>query len=114
LKDEEAYNKLNEMLAKANTAVEKIDRITGDIEAGKGTVGKLIKDEKLHDDLQASLTSMRNITDRLDKGEGSAGKLLRDEKLYNSINELSTEMVKLLYDFRQSPRKYLSVKVSLF
>jgi phospholipid/cholesterol/gamma-HCH transport system substrate-binding protein len=114
LKDEEVYNKVNDMLAKANTAVEKLDRITGDIEAGKGTVGKLIKDEKLHDDLQASMASFRSISDRLDKGEGSAGKLLRDEKLYNNINELSTEMVKLLYDFRQSPRKYLSVKVSLF
>ncbi|MEW6125965.1 MAG: MlaD family protein [Acidobacteriota bacterium] len=114
LKDEQAYNRLNETLEKANNAIAKLDRIAGDIEAGKGTVGKLMKDEKLHDDLQASLASMRNIADRLDKGEGTAGKLLHDDRLYNNINDLSTEMVKMLYDFRQSPKKYLSVKVSLF
>src|SRR5262249_6641436 len=33
---------------------------------------------------------------------------------YNSINDVSAEMVKLLYDFRQAPKKYLTVKVSLF
>jgi len=52
--------------------------------------------------------------DRRDKGEGSAGKFLRDDKLYNNLNQTTAEMVKLMYDFRQNPRKYLSIKLSLF
>ncbi len=114
LKDEQFYNQMNETVAKANKSIDRLDRIVSDIEAGRGTVGKLIKDEALHNEMQSTVASVRNLTDGLNRGEGTAGKLLKDEKLYNSINEVSAEMVKLLYDFRQSPKKYLSVKVSLF
>ena len=114
LRDEELYRQTNEAVAKANTAIDKADRIISDIESGRGTIGKLLKDEKLHTDLEASMASLRSVSDRLDRGEGTAGKLLHDEKLYNNVNELSSEMVKMIYDFRQNPKKYLSIKVSLF
>jgi phospholipid/cholesterol/gamma-HCH transport system substrate-binding protein len=114
INDDEIYRKANDMLAKLNSTAEKLERMTDDIEAGRGTIGKLIKSEKLHDDVQATVASFRSISDRLDKGEGSAGKLLRDEQLYNNLNLTTAEMVKLLYDFRQDPKKYLRIKVSLF
>jgi phospholipid/cholesterol/gamma-HCH transport system substrate-binding protein len=112
--DEQLYRNANDAVAKANNVIEKLDRIAADIEAGRGTVGKLMKDEKLHEDLKATMASIRAISDRLEKGEGAAGKLLRDDRLYNNVNDLSAEMVKMLYDFRQNPRKYLSIKVTLF
>ena len=114
INDDEVYRKANDMLSKLNSTAEKFERITDDIEAGRGTIGKLIKSEKLHDDVQATVASFRSIGDRLDKGEGSAGKLLRDEQLYNNLNQTTAEMVKLLYDFRQDPKKYLRIRVSLF
>ena len=40
--------------------------------------------------------------------------ILKDDRLYNNINNVSAEITKLLYDFRQNPKKYLSVKVSIF
>jgi phospholipid/cholesterol/gamma-HCH transport system substrate-binding protein len=112
--DDQFYRQANDILIKFNSTAEKFDRITADIEAGRGSLGKFIKDEKLHDDLQASVASFRSISAGLEKGEGAAGKLLRDDKLYNNLNQTSAEMVKLLYDFRQNPKKYLSIKVSLF
>jgi phospholipid/cholesterol/gamma-HCH transport system substrate-binding protein len=114
LKDDQVYNQLNETIAKANKAIDKMDAVVADLQAGKGTVGKLLKDDALHNEIQSAVASVRNVTERLDRGEGTAGKLLKDEKLYNNVNELSAEMVKMLYDFRQNPKKYLSVKVSLF
>ena len=114
INDDQFYKQANEVLAKFNSTTEKLDRIAGDIEAGRGTLGKFIKDEKLHDDLQATIASFRSISDRLDKGDGTAGKLLHDDKLYGNLNQTTAEMVKLLYDFRQNPKKYLSIKVSLF
>jgi phospholipid/cholesterol/gamma-HCH transport system substrate-binding protein len=114
INDDQLYRQANDIVTKFNATAEKLDRIVADIDAGKGTVGKLIKSEKLHDDIQATVASLRSISDRLDKGEGSAGKLLRDEQLYNNINLTTAEMVKLLYDFRQDPKKYLRIKVSLF
>ena len=114
LKDEQLYQQANEAVGKANKAIDKLDRITADIESGRGTIGKLIKDDKLHSDLQATVASLRGITEKLDRGEGTAGKLLHDDRLYDNVNQLSTETVKMLYDFRQNPKKYLSIKVSLF
>jgi phospholipid/cholesterol/gamma-HCH transport system substrate-binding protein len=114
INDDQVYRQANDMLAKLNSTAEKFERITDDIEAGRGTIGKLIKSEKLHDDVQATVASFRSISDRLDKGEGSAGKLLRDEQLYNNLNQTTAELVKLLYDFRQDPKKYLRIRVSLF
>ena len=112
--DEQFYKQATEVLAKFNTTTEKLDRIAGDIEAGRGSLGKFIKDDKLHDDVQATIASFRGISDRLDKGEGTAGKLWRDDKLYSNLNQTSAELVKFMYDFRQNPRKYLSIKLSLF
>jgi len=114
INDDQFYKQANEVLAKFNSTTEKLEKIAGDIEAGRGSLGKFIKDEKLHDDLQATVASFRNISDRLDKGEGSAGKLLHDDKLYSNLNQTTAEMVKLMYDFRQNPKKYLSIKLSLF
>jgi phospholipid/cholesterol/gamma-HCH transport system substrate-binding protein len=112
--DDQFYKQANEILAKFNSTTEKLDRIAGDIEAGRGSLGKFIKDDKLHDDAQAAVASLRSISDKLDKGEGTAGKLLHDDQLYNNLNQTTGEMVKLLYDFRQNPKKYLSIKLSLF
>ncbi|HJQ25432.1 MAG TPA: MlaD family protein [Blastocatellia bacterium] len=112
--DEQLYRQANEMVAKLNTTAEKIDRITADLDAGRGTIGKLLKDDTLHNDLSATVASLKNISSGLEKGEGAAGKLLHDDKLYNNLNQTSAELVKMLYDFRQNPKKYLSIKVSLF
>jgi phospholipid/cholesterol/gamma-HCH transport system substrate-binding protein len=114
INDEQFYKQANEVLAKFNSTTEKLDKIAGDIEAGRGTLGKVLKDEKLHDDAQAAVASLRNISDRLDRGEGSAGRLLRDEKLYENLNQTSAELAKFMYDFRQNPRKFLRIKLSLF
>jgi phospholipid/cholesterol/gamma-HCH transport system substrate-binding protein len=54
-------------------------------------------------------------------GKGTIGKLITDETLYNNINQttaninqITTEGTKLIYDFRQNPKKYLTVRFSLF
>lgn len=114
LTDEQFYRQANETLAKFNSTAEKFDRIAADLEAGRGSIGKLLKDDSLHNEVQAMVASLRNIAAGLEKGEGAAGKLLHDDKLYNNLNQTTAEMVKLLYDFRQNPKKYLSIKVSLF
>ncbi|HYL99402.1 MAG TPA: MlaD family protein, partial [Blastocatellia bacterium] len=112
--DEELYNRANQTLAKMNDTVDKLDKISSDIESGQGTIGKLIKDDKLHNDISDTVTSLKDISARLDKGEGTAGMLLHDPRLYNNADQATSEVVKLLYDFRQNPKKYLSIKVSIF
>jgi phospholipid/cholesterol/gamma-HCH transport system substrate-binding protein len=54
-------------------------------------------------------------------GKGTLGKFITDETLYNNanqtmsnVNQLSSEATKLMYDFRQNPKKYLTIKFKLF
>lgn len=114
LKDEELYNRANELVKKIDTASARLDGLIAKVERGEGNLGRLLKDEKIYEDTRATLENIRTIAARLERGEGTAGKLLTDEALYNNLNTTSAEITKLLYDFRQNPKKYLSVKVTIF
>lgn len=142
LTDETLYNDsqaairdVKESLRELRPAVKRIDKISADFEIisrelneGKGTAGKFLKDEKLYDDTRLALARVNNLSVKLDSllndaqaGKGTFGKLLTDETLYNNlnqtlsnVNQLSSESTKLIYDFRQNPRKYLTIKFELF
>lgn len=113
-KDDTLYKNANDLVAKLNETSARLERTMARIENGEGAVGKLVKDEKLYNDARDTIEKLKVVATRLEKGEGTAGMLLRDERLYHNVNNLSAEMTKLLYDFRQNPKKYLSVKVALF
>ncbi|MCI0337820.1 MAG: MlaD family protein [Acidobacteria bacterium] len=114
VKDEELYNRANSLVDSLDKTSAKLERTMAKIERGEGNLGRLINDEKLYTDAKETVDKLRVIADRLERGEGSAGLLLKDERLYNNLNNMSAEITKMLYDFRQNPRRYLSVKVALF
>ncbi len=121
LTDEALYNETRATVARLNSSVDQIDHIVADVRAGRGTAGKLLTDEALYNDARAAIARFNTTAERIDnvvagvqRGEGTAGKLLTDDQLYNNVNQLSGETVKLLYDFRQNPKKYLTVRFSIF
>lgn len=114
LKDEELYNRANSLVGKLDETSARIERTMAKVERGEGNLGKLLNDEKLFQDIRATAESLKNMSTRLDRGEGTAGLLLKDERLYQNLNNTSAEITKMLYDFRQNPKKYLSIKVSIF
>ncbi|MEN6616420.1 MAG: MlaD family protein [Syntrophorhabdus sp.] len=61
--------------------------ISRDIEAGKGTLGKLVKDETLYDDAKATVESLKNVSKDIEEGKGTLGKLAKDETLYNDVKD---------------------------
>lgn len=114
--------------AKINAIADDFKSITADLTQGKGTAGKLLKDDQLYDEARDTLTKFNATATRLEAmlgdaqaGKGTIGRLVTDETLYNSINQtasnvnqLSSEGSKLIYDFRQNPKKYLRIKLSIF
>lgn len=114
LKDEKLYNDGSALMARLNETSSRLDGIVQKIERGEGSIGKLVTDEKVYNDARDTIGKLNLIMARLEKGEGTMGMMLKDEKLYHNANNLSAEVTKLLYDFRQNPRKYLSVKVTIF
>ncbi|HEY8204417.1 MAG TPA: MlaD family protein [Pyrinomonadaceae bacterium] len=118
---DELYNKVNRIADRVNHSMDQIDSIVADVNAGRGTLGRLVKDEAIYNDARAAIARFNTTAERVDnvvagaqRGEGTLGKLITDEALYNNVNNLSSEGVKLLYDFRQNPKKYLTIKFQLF
>jgi phospholipid/cholesterol/gamma-HCH transport system substrate-binding protein len=121
LESDEMYNKLNRIADRINHSMDQIDAIVADVNAGRGTLGRLVKDEAIYNDARAAIARFNTTAERIDsvvagaqRGEGTLGKLITDEQLYSNVNNLSSEGVKLLYDFRQNPKKYLTIKFQLF
>src|SRR5437762_156303 len=105
--DEALYNNLN-------ATVREADDVMRLIKSGNGSAGRFVNDPALYNNANEIAVQLRTIAVDLRAGRGSAGKLLTDEALYSNVNQLSSEGVKLIYDFRQNPKKYLTIKFQLF
>jgi phospholipid/cholesterol/gamma-HCH transport system substrate-binding protein len=121
LQSDEMYNKINRIADRVNHSMDQIDSIVAGVNAGQGTLGKLVKDEGIYNDARTAIARFNTTTERIDnvvagaqRGQGTLGKLITDDQLYSNVNQLSSEGVKLLYDFRQNPKKYLTIKFQLF
>lgn len=121
LTDDEFYVRINRTADRLDKSVDQINLMIAEINAGRGTLGKLIKDEQIYNDARAAIARFNTTAERIDnmvaaaqRGEGTVGKLLNDDTLYTNVNQLSSEGVKMIYDFRQNPKKYLTIKFELF
>ena len=121
LTNDELYNRVNSIAERFDRSVQQINDIIAEVNAGHGTFGKLIKDEQIYNDARTAIARFNTTAERIDnvvssaqRGEGTVGRLLTDDSLYSNVNQLSSEGVKLIYDFRQNPKKYLTIKFQLF
>jgi phospholipid/cholesterol/gamma-HCH transport system substrate-binding protein len=89
-------------------------KLTEDINAGKGTIGKLAKDEELAKKLDNTISKLSELTTQLEAGQGSVGKFFKDDALYNNANQMLVETRDLLKGFRENPKKYLTIKMHIF
>ena len=71
-----------------DTAGQGIGEITGllkDVRAGRGTVGKLMTDERLYTELHAFVVSANELTSGIRQGRGTVGRLLKDPKAADAL-----------------------------
>jgi phospholipid/cholesterol/gamma-HCH transport system substrate-binding protein len=105
--DQSFYNRTNTLVEKGTTL------LTG-IEEGRGTAGKFVKDPTLYNNLRDASANIREVTAKLNGGQGTMGKFFTDPRLYDNITGLSGDLRLLISDFRQHPKRYLRIKLSLF
>ncbi|MBI5359576.1 MAG: MCE family protein [Planctomycetes bacterium] len=79
--------------------LQNISAITNDIKDAKGTMGKLIEDPSLHDELRKTLAEMRQaISDAqttiadINQGKGTLGKLVTDSKFYDDAAKTAADI----------------------
>ncbi|MBI9020672.1 MAG: MCE family protein [Verrucomicrobia bacterium] len=75
-----------DILEELGVAVSGIKGMAEDVAAGEGTLGKLIKDDEMYEELKGTMKNLHLVSDRLANGEGTLGKLLsEDDQLYQDV-----------------------------
>ena len=98
----------------AKQAVSNGNAMIGDIRSGKGTLGKLATDDSLFTELKRTSTNIADATAKLNDNTTTAGKLFSDPHLYDNLTGLTGDMRLLIGEFRQNPKKFLHIRVSVF
>ena len=86
---------------KVNVIVERIDRITGIVESGKGSIGKLLVDETLYNHVLAVVDEVKGLADALNSDQGTLGKLLYSPEAYNDFRRSLARVDSLLQGLQE-------------
>ena len=74
--------------------------ITGGLARGEGTVGQLLTNRSLYDELNGTLARTNALVTRLQAPNGSLGKLLDDPALYQNLNGMISSVDSLVRQMR--------------
>ncbi len=107
LKDPVLYDELHKTVLEIRTLV-------ADINSGKGTAGKLLKDEALYRRMDELVAKMNGTVDKINAGQGTVGQLLVNPQLYEAMTGVTREFQSLAKDMRANPKKFLTIRLTLF
>ncbi len=85
--------------------------LTEKVDNNSGTIGKLISDPELYDNLAATSAKLDTVMNRINRSDGSLGLLIGDTALYVETVNLIHRMNNLVTDIEQNPRRYLKFSV---
>ncbi|MFA5042851.1 MAG: MlaD family protein [Kiritimatiellia bacterium] len=112
----------NDVMALVSTVAADVKEITGKINAGQGTIGKLVNDDTLYNDardvlnelkaavkerglirnLESSMANLNEITEKINHGEGTLGLLVNDESLYLEVKQMINDIRATVDEMRET------------
>lgn len=75
--------------------VKRLEKIVTKIDEGEGTLGRLVNNPALYDDLSAVSGNLNRLLAKLEGGEGTLGKLIDDPTLYENLNHTMINLAEL-------------------
>ena len=88
------------LLQTFQTIVNRLDSLLAGVEAGKGNIGKLLKDDELYNRLNGIASEGQNLLADVRKGQGTISKLIYDDALYQEIRSPIKRVDALLADLQ--------------
>jgi phospholipid/cholesterol/gamma-HCH transport system substrate-binding protein len=89
------------VLDSAQAILQRITDIVGQIEVGKGTIGKLLVDETLYNSLVGTVNQVQELATTLNSRNGTIGHLINDDTLYKQTESLVARIDKITQDLQQ-------------
>jgi phospholipid/cholesterol/gamma-HCH transport system substrate-binding protein len=98
----------------AKQSLDEIRQLLADVNAGKGTAGKLLKDEELYRRLDEFVAKFNATIDKINAGQGTIGQFMVNPQLYDALNGATSEFQSLAKDIRANPKKFLTIRLTIF
>ena len=98
----------------ARATIAEIKGVVADLNAGKGTAGKLLKDDALSKRLDDLVAKLNTTMDKINSGEGTLGQLMVNPQMYEALTGATREFQSLAKDIRANPKKFLSIRLTIF
>ena len=88
-------------LGELSRALRNLNAMMTKISEGQGSVGRLVTDPALYNELTQLAAESRTLVQQIEKGQGSAGKLLNDPTLYKRLTNVADRMDTAAQSFEQ-------------
>jgi phospholipid/cholesterol/gamma-HCH transport system substrate-binding protein len=98
----------------ARSTIAEMKGLIADLNAGKGTAGKLLKDDALHKRVDELVAKLNGTMDKINSGQGTLGQLLVNPQMYEALTGATREFQSLAKDMRANPKKFLTIRLTLF
>lgn len=76
---------LGDLQNKVSASLENVDQMIADLRAGRGTMGKLLTDDAVYQELEQFVASAAAVTRDLNQGKGTLGALAKDPAAYQAL-----------------------------
>ena len=74
-----------DVIEELSEAVKGIQTMIDSVNQGQGTLGKLLNDDTMYNNMVSLSENLKTLGDRINGGEGTIGKLVQDETVYNDL-----------------------------
>ena len=81
-------------------AISRLESIVVKIDSGQGTLGRMVNDPALYDELAAVSSRLNLLLEKIEQGEGTLGKLVTDDSLYVNLNQTMINVADLSEQIR--------------
>jgi phospholipid/cholesterol/gamma-HCH transport system substrate-binding protein len=98
----------------AQKTIVEIRGLVAQINSKKGTVGSLINDDTLARHLDELMGRFNATLDKINSGQGTLGQFMVNPQLYDTLTGATREFQSLAKDMRANPKKFLTIRLTLF
>lgn len=97
---EDIQQQASQTIAVLQNILTKAEGIVAQVEAGKGTIGKLLVDEELYNRFLTITKEVQKLSQSLNSGKGTIGKLLYEDVLYTDFRKTMGRMDTVIADIQ--------------
>jgi phospholipid/cholesterol/gamma-HCH transport system substrate-binding protein len=101
-------------MADATADLDEAKKMLDDLNAGRGAAGQLLKGDEIDKRLTEIRTKIDAAVGKMNSGEGTIGQLMINPKLTDALAAASNEFHAATKAFAAHPKKFMTIRVTLF